>query len=109
VVSNAGSYRIRYRSDPEPIPWGELFALRVWIAPSDPDQGEPAEAPALTVDAAMPEHGHGMNHVPVVTSSPEGGYDVQGLLFHMPGRWELYFDVVDGAVTERAQVEVVLE
>jgi len=27
----------------------------------------------------------------------------------MPGRWELYFDITDGAVTERAQLDFILE
>ena len=31
------------------------------------------------------------------------------MLLHMPGRWELYFDVGEGALTERAQIEVELE
>ena len=102
LASNAGGFVLRYRSAPEPIPWGEPFDLRVWL----PGKGPGA---SLAVDAAMPEHGHGMNRVPVVTEAGDGGYAVEGLLFHMPGRWELYFDVTEGAVTERAQVEVVLE
>jgi hypothetical protein len=94
---------LRYRATPEPIPWGEPFDLRVWVV------GKDTREASLAVDAAMPEHGHGMNRVPVVTAAEDGGYAVEGLLFHMPGRWELYFDVTEGAVTERAQVEVVLE
>ena len=57
----------------------------------------------------MPEHGHGMNRVPKVAPRPDGGFHAEGLLFHMPGRWELYFDVTQGAVTERAQTDVFLE
>jgi hypothetical protein len=93
---------LRYATTPDPIPWGEPFALQVWLPGKGPDA-------ALAVDAAMPEHGHGMNRVPLVTGDGQGGYAVEGLLFHMPGRWELYFDVTEGAVTERAQIEVVLE
>jgi hypothetical protein len=102
LASNAGGYVLRYTTAPDPIPWGEPFGLRVWLPGKGPDA-------ALAVDAAMPEHGHGMNRVPLVTAAADGGYSVEGLLFHMPGRWELYFDVTEGAVTERAQIEVVLE
>ena len=77
------------------------------FAPDAP--GAPRADVGLAVDAAMPEHGHGMNRVPKVAPRPDGGFHAEGLLFHMPGRWELYFDVTQGAVTERAQTDVVLE
>ena len=64
---------------------------------------------SLTVDAAMPEHGHGMNRVPKIARADDGHFVVEGLLFHMTGRWELYFDITRGAVTERAQCEVELK
>jgi hypothetical protein len=63
----------------------------------------------LDVDARMPEHFHGMNRAPVITARPDGTFDVRGMLFHMSGYWELYFDVTRGGVTERAQVAVELE
>ncbi|HZM36011.1 MAG TPA: cytochrome c peroxidase [Burkholderiales bacterium] len=50
---------------------------------------------ALTVDAHMPAHRHGMNYAPEVTSLGPGRWRAEGLLFHMPGNWELVF-VVDG-------------
>ena len=98
----AGGYALRYRTDPDPIPWGEPFELEVWLLDAGPGA-------ALAVDAAMPEHGHGMNRVAEVEALGDGRFRAAGLLFHMPGRWELYLDVTEGAVTERAQVEVVLE
>ena len=36
----------------------------------------------------------------------DGSYQVDGLLLHMPGYWEVYFDLTTGPVTERAQVAV---
>ena len=39
-----------------------------------------------------------MNYRPVVTARPVGAsYRADGLMFHMPGRWDLTFDVVAGA------------
>lgn len=108
MTSNDGAWRIVYRPGRDPIPRGETFSIDAWVfAPDAPDA--PCTDVALAVDAAMPEHGHGMNRVPRVDSRPDGGFHAEGLLFHMPGRWELYFDVTRGAVTERAQAEVVLE
>jgi len=105
TLSNAGHWDVRWTSEPAPIPENEPFALTVWVLDRD---GELADVD-LSVDAAMPEHGHGMNRVPRIVEREDGGFQVDGLLFHMPGRWELYFDVTRGALTERAQVEVVLE
>jgi hypothetical protein len=107
LVSNAGHYVVRYRTEPAPIPWGDPFTLEVWVL--DAEGGAPVGDVALSVDAAMPEHGHGMNRVPKVTRGAEERFDVAGMLLHMPGRWELYFDITRGALTERAQVEVELE
>jgi hypothetical protein len=65
----------------------------------------------LSIDAAMPEHGHGMNVEPRVSPAPENrpGFIGEGLLFHMPGRWELYFDITREGLTSRAQDEITLE
>jgi hypothetical protein len=61
------------------------------------------------VDAAMPQHGHGMNVAPVVKATAPGQYRAEGMLFHMPGYWELYFDAVDAGRLERTQGAVTLE
>jgi hypothetical protein len=41
----------------------------------------------------MPEHRHGMNYQTSVVPHGDGGYRAEGLLFHMPGRWELVFEL----------------
>jgi hypothetical protein len=108
VESNGGAWRITYRTDPAPPERGQPFSVEAWVfAAAEPDR--PREDVALRIDAAMPQHQHGMNRVPTISSSDAGGFRAQGLLFHMAGRWELYFDVTQGAVTERAQVELVVE
>jgi cytochrome c peroxidase len=49
----------------------------------------------LKVDAHMPEHRHGMNYAPQVTTLAPGRWRADGLMLHMPGKWEFVF-VVDG-------------
>ncbi len=108
VVSNDGAWRIVYRTEPDPPERGTLFSVEVWVcATSAPDR--PRKDVELLVDAAMPQHQHGMNRVPTISPSDSGGFRAQGLLFHMAGSWELYFDVTEGAVTERAQVKLEVE
>lgn len=109
-VSNAGTYRVHYRTKAGAIERGTPFGLEVWVV--DPETGRPRADVTLSVDAAMPEHEHGMNREPRVTPagrSGTGAFEVEGMLFHMLGRWELYLDVTHGAITERTQFEVRLE
>lgn len=107
TCSNGGRYFITVRA-PDPFPLNQLFTLdaTVELGCDPPRHAVDAQ---LRVDAAMPEHRHGMNTATVVTRQEDGRFAVQGLLLHMPGRWELFFDVTDGGVTERAQLDVVLE
>jgi cytochrome c peroxidase len=50
---------------------------------------------SLKIDAHMPEHRHGMNYAPSVTARAPGRWRAEGLMLHMPGKWEFVF-VVDG-------------
>jgi hypothetical protein len=83
-----------WRAEPERITVGQPFALRVQLCPTT--------LRLQRVDAWMPEHRHGMNYRPSVTPLGDGQWRVQGLLWHMAGRWELRLDVVDAAGAARS-------
>ena len=107
VVSNDGTYLVTYESRPAVIPLNEPFDLTVWVQSAD---GNPLPAPIdLVVDGRMPQHRHGMNRVPTVEQTEDGRFLIEGMLFHMPGLWELHLDVGQGGVTERAQFAIDLE
>jgi len=101
-------FQITFKSDPFPIEAGKPFSLRVDVARRATHSPIGDEA-ALNVDAAMPEHRHGMNTQPRVTRLGPGQFEVKGMLLHMSGRWEMYFDVVEGAMTRRATHVLELE
>jgi hypothetical protein len=107
VASNAGTYRVVYRTDPAEVPRGEPFDLSLWVL--DADGRRLAAEHAVAVDAGMPQHRHGMNVRPRVAPRDDGGFDATGLLFHMSGAWTLTFDVEVDGVVERAQTVVELE
>jgi hypothetical protein len=65
-----------------------------------------ASVRAVTVDAQMPEHHHGMNVQPVFESAANGHARADGMLFHMSGRWEVDVDIDDGETVERAQWDI---
>jgi hypothetical protein len=103
--SNGGHYSVTLTPSIDPIPLNEPFDVRVAVA----SKGVPPRTFELTVDARMPEHFHGMNRVPKLTRVDESTWKAEGLLFHMPGHWDLYVDITDSGWTERAQIEVDLK
>ena len=108
MVSNDGSYYVAYTPSPDPIPLNQMFQLLVWVSPAA-DRTRVLSDVRLQAGAAMPEHDHGMNTRPKVGANADGSFVVGGMLFHMPGHWELYLDVTRAGITERAQVDVQLE
>jgi cytochrome c peroxidase len=56
---------------------------------------------SLKVDAHMPEHRHGMNYTPEVKALAPGRWRAEGLMFHMPGKWEFVFELRAAGTTER--------
>jgi len=60
-----------------------------------------ASPEAIKVDAHMPEHRHGMNYVPEVKQTAPGRWRAEGLMFHMPGKWEFVFEVRAAGKTDR--------
>jgi cytochrome c peroxidase len=62
--------------------------------------GHPAPE-ALKVDAHMPEHRHGMNYAPEVKALGAGRWRAEGLMLHMPGRWELVFEIRAAGKSDR--------
>ncbi len=105
VRSNGGNYTVVFTPSPDPIPMNQLFDLMITIV----SKSGAVPTAKVDVDARMPAHGHGMNRVPKVTRLTEGTVKAEGMLFHMPGHWELYVDISHGGVTERAQFDVHLK
>jgi hypothetical protein len=88
-----GSVQATWKVDGAPIVVGRHFAINVQVCP--------ANAVLARADATMPEHRHGMNYRPSVKRLGDGRWRVEGLMFHMPGRWELRLDVQAGGATEQ--------
>jgi hypothetical protein len=88
-----------------PIPRGEPFAIEVCVTDAD---GKPAEELSIGVDCTMPHHGHGMNVRPEIRVVGPGHWIAEPMLLHMPGRWELGFDL-SGADGRARRVQTTLE
>lgn len=64
------------------------FPLSLWFC-------DAADLIDVKVTAIMPAHQHGMNYEPEVTFVTEEIVQVDGMVFHMPGEWQIQIDVVD--------------
>lgn len=94
-----------YRTVPPVIEVGRPFVVEAVVCPAPPA----GAARGLLVDAYMPVHRHGMNYRPRVSRKGDGMYMAEGLLFHMPGQWQLRFDVERAGRTERLLADIELE
>ena len=98
-----GAVQAIWKVGDAPIVVGKHFAIDVQVCPAD--------AVLMRVDANMPEHQHGMNYRPSlkrVGDAKDGRWRAEGLMFHMPGRWELRFDVKAAGRTEKLTDTVTL-
>src|ERR1041385_1106577 len=84
--AESAHYVVAWRATPEV---GKHFSVEV-AACAKPGGSAPA---TLKIDAQMPEHRHGMNYAPTVKQLAPGHWRAEGLMFHMPGKWELVFFV----------------
>ncbi len=98
-------YVVAYRTLPAKIAVGEHFAVEAVVCA----KGASPAVEGLRIDAQMPEHRHGMNYRATVTARGAGRYVAEGLLFHMPGHWQVLFDVEARGRTERLTTDLVLE
>ena len=93
-------WSVWWRSEPDTIPIGAHFSIRFHLC------GPPVDR--VAVRGWMPDHRHGMNYRPAVTMNGLSG-TAEGLLFHMPGRWQLIVDVRGAAGRGKLTAETVPE
>ena len=91
---------VLFRSAPAVPPLNAPFALELAVCARD---GSAVAAPR--VDATMPAHRHGMNYRPSLTSPSAGRFRADGMLFHMPGRWQFAFEVAGERLTATYDVD----
>jgi hypothetical protein len=102
AVSALRRFVVRIAPMPDPIPLNEFFTLDVLVA-NAAAPFEPLQDVEIAVDATMPAHGHGMN-TSASLERTSSGVKAQGLLFHMPGEWQIWVDI--GPERERARFTI---
>jgi hypothetical protein len=106
-----GTWSVAWRPVGGVIPQLDPFAVEVVVR--DPAGESIPIGVGVFVDATMPHHGHGMNVEPRITRTGEiddgATFLAEGMLRHMPGRWEFTVDVLRDGEVERAQWTVMLD
>ena len=96
-----GPVQAAWQAEAGAIAVGRPFVIIVLLCPAD--------AQLLRVDASMPEHRHGMNYRTSLKPLGSGRWRVEGLLWHMSGRWELRLDVRSLGLEHRLRQSVLLQ
>ena len=95
--SHRGVYKISFEAELDPI---EINRIHSWVLTVRTSSGDPVTTAEISVLGGMPMHDHGMPTRPRVTDYlGEGRYRLEGVRFHMNGRWEVSVTVkADGKV-----------
>lgn len=95
--AESGAYAVAYRLAPPNPGVSRHFSVEVAVCA----KGGAPEPGGLRIEARMPAHGHGMNYAAKIRPLGDGRFHAEGLMFHMPGRWEFVFEFVAGQATQR--------
>ena len=94
----ADHYEVRFDSRLKPIVINKILFWVMYVKTKD---GLCVKGLEITVDGGMPEHLHGLPTMPLVRPGKNDcEYLVEGLRFHMAGRWELKFRIKAGDKTD---------
>jgi len=71
----------------EPAP--PLVGANSWTVQLSREGGEALPAARVSLTGWMPDHGHGLNAVPLIEELDGGRYQIQPIILYMPQLWEL--------------------
>lgn len=102
-VITTGGNRLTITSALSPL---EINRMHSWRLRLTNAENAPVANAEITLSGGMPDHDHGLPTLPVITGEPEPGiYLLEGIRFHMPGRWLLQFTMTLGDTSDSASLE----
>lgn len=101
--SDTTNFNVSYKSKVEPVP---LNRIHSWVLHVSTRDGKPVEGAAISVYGGMPAHRHGLPTQPEVSEIGDGEYLVEGLKFSMMGKWEMWFNIRAGDVTDKVKFDI---
>ena len=70
------------------------------------EQGIAVEQAQITMIPWMPDHGHGTDREPVITPMGNGVYEVDDVVYTMPGLWHLNVEISTDSMTNNVRFEL---
>ena len=105
VVSEQGLYEAHITPEPAQPSTGEN-TLMIHLMDRE---GNNVEGADLGVEPWMPAHGHGSPETPVVEDLGDGIYEVDNLVYSMPGHWEVRIEIKNDGHSDRIVVDYNVE
>lgn len=104
--SDNGIYKVSYTTS---VDKASLNKMHEWVLHVETADGDSVENAEISVDGGMPAHNHGLPTAPRVTEYlGNGDYRVQGLRFHMRGKWIVSFDIREAGRGDTVTFELML-
>lgn len=104
--SEAGLYHVAI--SPEIAPF-DRSRVHSWVVRVRSPAGEPVSGAAMSIDGAMPQHGHGLPTTPRITATlVPGDYLLQGIRFGMSGWWVLRLTIDADAGSDKVEFNLTL-
>ena len=89
--TSSEGYRVKIYSELTPL---QINRIHGWKLVIEDAGGRPVQAARVEVSGGMPDHDHGLPTRPMITGEVEPGhYRLDGLRFHMPGRWQVFVSI----------------
>jgi hypothetical protein len=105
-VSSDTGYSIAVYSQLSPI---EINKIHSWIIEITDRNNRPLKSANIEMIGGMPDHDHGLPTEPQVTEEVEPGkYLLEGVRFHMQGKWQIIFTIKENGNKDQAILELQL-
>jgi hypothetical protein len=84
----------------------EINVMHSWLIEISDQNSIPVSNAEITVIGGMPDHDHGLPTLPLITEQVENGvYLLEGVRFHMPGRWQIIVSIQIDNRDDRAVID----
>ncbi len=106
IIATEGGKQLAVHSEVSPVQINRMHSWRLRLSDA---AGAPVSGAEILVQGGMPEHDHGLPTQPAVTGEIAPGiYLLQGVRFHMPGRWLMEFSIRLNGDADSASLEFAL-
>ena len=107
IKSEAGKLTVQVSGIDRPERLNHLHGFGLVLATAG---GKPASGASIGLSGLRRDTNSPLPTMPQVSAVPGAGhYRVEGLRFHMPGEWRLIFAIGDGAIRDRAVLDIVVK